>query len=89
MVTAIVLVKADRKRLSQVIEALPEIPGVMETYTVTGPHDFVVVVRGESNEAIATVVTERLTAIEGITDTLTMMALRCYSKHALDAGFQL
>ncbi len=89
MVTAIVLMKADRKHIQELSQILADIPGVTEVYTVTGEYDFALMVRAKTNEEIGTVVIDQLNEVEGIIETYTMLALRCYSQHDLDAAFGL
>ncbi|MCZ7661635.1 MAG: Lrp/AsnC ligand binding domain-containing protein [Thermoleophilia bacterium] len=84
MITAFVLIDVERSVLPTIAEALVEVDGVAEVYSVAGEFDFVAVVRVAAYEDLAHVVTERLAAIEGIAGTETLMAFRCYSKHDLE-----
>ena len=89
MVTAIVLVKADIARIPTVAEELAALDGVSEVYSVTGNIDLIAIVRTRSSEEIATVVSERLSQVEGVLSTDTHIAFRTYSSHDLEAAFSL
>jgi len=86
---AVVLVRAEREALGTLGGRLAEIDGVSEAYSVTGDWDFVAMVRVEDPERLATVVTESLAQLPGITRTYTMTAFRAYSEHDLAAMFSI
>ena len=89
MTHAVVLVRAEREALGTLGGRLAEIDGVSEAYSVTGDWDFVAMVRVEDPERLATVVTESLAQLPGITRTYTMTAFRAYSEHDLAAMFSI
>lgn len=89
MVSAIVLLKVERARINEVAEQLAELPGISEVYSVGGRYDLVAILRVRDNRALAELVTERMHAVEGITDTETLIAFRAYSQHDLEAMFSI
>lgn len=89
MTHALVLIRAEREALATLGGRLAEIDGVSEAYSVTGAWDFVAIVRVQDPEELATVVTESLARLEGITRTYTMTAFRAYSDHDLAAMFSI
>jgi len=89
MVTAIVLIQTRYGRTRDVAEALAALPEISEVYSVGGSYDVVALVRVKRNEDIADVVTERMTAVDGIERTETMIAFKSYSRHDLDSVFSL
>ena len=89
MVTAIVMVQADRQRIQETAEALSGVPGVREVYSVTGEWDLIAIARVSRHEDLADVIADRLSKIEGIRSTTTQIAFRSYSQHDLDAAFSL
>ncbi len=89
MVTAIVLLRAERGKVNEVAETLVEIDGVSEVYSVGGRFDLVVILRVASNEALATLVTEKLQTLAGICETETLIAFRAQSKHDLESMFSI
>jgi DNA-binding Lrp family transcriptional regulator len=86
---AIVLINAERDYITRLGGHLAEVEGVTEAYSVTGEWDFVAILRVPEGESLATVVTERLARLPGIAKTLTMVAFEVYSKHDLEAMFDL
>lgn len=89
MITAIVFVHAETARIPEVAEAIAEIDGVSEVYSVTGTIDLIVLVRGQRNEQIADIVSDRLNKVPGVVDTETHIAFRALSKHDLEAAFSI
>ena len=89
MITAIVFVHAETPRIPEVAEAIAEIDGVSEVYSVTGKVDLIVLVRARRNEEVADIVSDRLNKVQGVVDTETHIAFRTLSKHDLEAAFSL
>lgn len=87
MVTAIVMVQAERQRVQETAEALAGVPGVREVYSVTGEWDIVAILKIARYEDLDDVVTGHLRKVEGITRTQTMLAFRTYNEALLDQGF--
>ena len=87
MLTAIMLIKTERTRTIAVGEALAEMAGISEVYTVAGRYDLVAMVRVARNEDLADLVTGRVAELEGIRATETLMAFRTYSRHDLESLF--
>ena len=89
MLTAVILVKANREWLSNLGPKLADVVGVAEVYTVTGEWDFVAIVRVREHDELAKVVTQGLTTLDGIERTQTMVAFQQFSAHDLEAMFGL
>lgn len=89
MVTAIVLIKAETNRIPDLAEKIAEMTGVSEVFSVAGRSDLVAIVRVARNEELADVISQRMRLLEGIVETETMIAFRAYSRHELEAGFEL
>ena len=89
MVNAFVLIDAEPARVPDLAAELTELPGVSEVYSVTGDDDLVVVVRVREHEQLADVVTREIASLDGIRSTRTMVAFKAYSKHDLDAIFDV
>lgn len=89
MVTAIVLVIAERGRVNEVAQALLEINGVAEVYSVGGRVDLVAILRVASNDALAEAVTEHFQKVAGIRDTETLIAFKAQSRHDLESMFSI
>jgi DNA-binding Lrp family transcriptional regulator len=89
VITAIVLIKTDVERVPEVAEAIAELDGVSEVYSVTGEFDLVAMVRVHTHDEIADVIPGRLNKVDGVLDTETHIAFRAYSQHDLEAAFAL
>ena len=89
MVTAIVLIEAERSAIAKLGPALADVPGIAEVYSVTGDFDLVAILRVKDHEEIADIVTSKLSQVPGITKTHTHVAFKVYSKHDLEAMFSV
>ena len=89
MVTAIILIKAKRARLRAVGEALADVEGISEVYTVAGRYDLVAMVRVARNDDLADLVTGHLRDLDGIESTETLISFRTWSRHDLESLFSL
>ncbi|WP_424951736.1 Lrp/AsnC family transcriptional regulator [Deinococcus sp.] len=87
MVTAIVLIQAQRERIAETAAALAQIKHVGEVYSVTGDWDIVAILRLPDYTFLDEVVTGSLRKMDGILKTQTMLAFRAYSPELLDQGF--
>jgi len=87
MVTSIILMNVERQKISETAEKLAGIDGISEVYSVSGKYDLVAIVRVQSNDDLANLVTKKLQAIDHIVKTETMLAFRAFSRHDLDAMF--
>jgi DNA-binding Lrp family transcriptional regulator len=89
MLSAFVLIQAEPPRVADLGTELADVPGVAEVYSVAGEDDLVAVVRVREHEELAEVVTRRIAALDGLLATRTMVAFRAYSRHDLEAMFDL
>ncbi len=86
MITAVVLIQTERDKVNSVGERLAEIDGIVEVYSVSGRFDLVAIIRLGNNEQLAELMTEKITQVEGITDTESMIAFRKISKKDIAFG---
>lgn len=89
MVTAMVLINVRRGMVNEAAQRLLEIDGVAEVYSIAGRWDLVAVVRARTNDQLASVVTEHMLQIDPIERSETLIAFRAFSKHDLEAMFDL
>jgi DNA-binding Lrp family transcriptional regulator len=89
MVSAIVLLTVERDKINSVADTISDIEGVSEVYSVAGRYDLAAIVRVKANEDLASVVTERIRKVGGITSSETLIAFRVYSKHDLERMFSI
>lgn len=89
MVTSIVLLKVKRDHVNSVASKLADMSGISEVYSVAGRYDLAVIIRVRNNDEMASIVTESMLKIEGITESETLMAFRVHSRHDLESMFSL
>lgn len=78
MKAAFVLVKCELGRLEAVANAIMEIEGVSEVHSVTGDHDLLVKLYAQSYEAFGDLIPDRLQKVEGVRETVTLLAFRAF-----------
>jgi DNA-binding Lrp family transcriptional regulator len=89
MVTAVVLIHARRDRIPETTQALLELKGVCEVYSVAGDWDIAVIIRVKENEQLADLVTRQMLKLEGIEKTTTLIAFEAFSKYDLERMFSI
>ena len=89
MITAIVLVNTEVARIPEVAQAIAEIPGVSEVYSVTGDADLIAMVRVRMHDELAEVIAGTLNKVPGVLATQTHIAFQAFSRHDLEAAFSL
>ncbi len=89
MVTAIVLIEGERDKLPETAEALADVPGVAEVYSVAGQYDLVAIIRVKEHEELADIVTKKLLKMEGIARTNTLIAFKSYSRRDLERMWEI
>ena len=89
MITAIVFVHADVARIPEVAQAIADLDGVSEVYSVPGTVDLIALVRVRSIDEAATTVADQVNKVPGVEGTETHIAFRAYSTHDLEAAFSI
>jgi DNA-binding Lrp family transcriptional regulator len=89
VITAVVLINAANDRIPEVAQALVELDGVREVYSVAGRVDLVAIVRVAEHEHLADVIAGRIDKVGGVENTESLIAFRAYSEQQLDAAFSL
>lgn len=89
MVNAFVLIHAEPSRIADLATELAEVDGVAEVYSVAGDEDLVAIVRVKRHEDLAEVVTRRMSGLDGIVATRTLIAFQAYSRHDLESMWDL
>lgn len=84
MITAIVMINCGVGKVHSVSEALVDLDGVAEVYSISGEYDILAIIRVKEYDALAKVVSDDIARVDGITGTNTHMAFRCYSKHDME-----
>src|SRR5467141_3896321 len=89
VITAIVLITAEKGALPKLGEALAGVDGVSEVYSVTGDFELVAMVRAREHDELADIVTRRIAQVSGVARTQTHVAFKAYSRHDLEALFAI
>ena len=89
MVTAIVMVSVETDKIPELAQQIAELDGVSEVYSVAGDADLIAIVRVREFDQIAETIAGRLSKLPGVVDTDTHIAFRAYSRHDLDAAFDI
>ncbi len=83
MITAFVLLTIAPGHVKPLADELLEVPGVAEIYSVAGPFDLVAIARVARHEDLSDLVTDRISSLDGIVRTETLIAFRAFSKRDL------
>lgn len=89
MITAIILIETDNKRIPETAALIADLEGISEVYSVTGDYDLVAMARVREHSDFAGVIADRLSKIDGVRATSTHIAFETYSRHDLEAAFDL
>jgi DNA-binding Lrp family transcriptional regulator len=89
VITAIVLIDCATDAIPEVAEALADLPGVSEVYSVAGGVDLIAMVRVREFDQIAEVIAGRISKVPGVINTDTHIAFRAYSRHDLEEAFAI
>jgi len=89
MVTAIILINAARNRIPETTQALADLPGISEVYSIAGPYDIAAIIRVKQNQELADLVTKKMLKIDGIEKSTTLIAFEVLSKFDLERMFSL
>jgi DNA-binding Lrp family transcriptional regulator len=89
VITAIVLIDCATDSIPEVAEALADLPGVSEVYSVAGHVDLIAMVRVREFDQIAEVIAGGISKVAGVINTETHIAFRAYSQHDLEEAFAI
>ncbi|MGQ9925355.1 MAG: Lrp/AsnC family transcriptional regulator [Chloroflexaceae bacterium] len=89
MVTAFVMIHCEAQRISDVAQAVAELPHVAEVYSVTGDVDIIAVLRVTAYESLDEAVPGGIARIPGVTSTRTVLAFRRFARRDLEAGYDI
>ncbi|HWR53488.1 MAG TPA: Lrp/AsnC ligand binding domain-containing protein [Bryobacteraceae bacterium] len=89
MITAIILINTVQGLVPEVAQALINLPGITETYSVAGPYDLVAIARVRHHDDLADLVSARVQKIAGIASTNTLIAFMAYSQRDLEAMWDI
>jgi DNA-binding Lrp family transcriptional regulator len=88
-VHAVVLIQCEIDSIPEAAQAIAEIEGVSEVYSVAGEVDLVAIVRVAEHDRLATVIPGGIAKVEGVERTESLIAFQVYSKHDLERMFSI
>jgi len=86
---AVVLIQCDVDEIAAAAEAIADVDGVSEVYSVAGEFDLVAIVRVPGHDDLAKVIPGGIARIEGVERTESLIAFQVYSKHDLERMFSI
>ncbi|HEY3737283.1 MAG TPA: Lrp/AsnC ligand binding domain-containing protein [Jatrophihabitans sp.] len=89
MITAIVMVSVETDKIPEVAQQIADLDGVSEVYSVAGDADLVAIIRVREFDKIEATIAGRLSKVPGVLHTDTHIAFRAYSRHDLEATFDI
>lgn len=88
-VHAVVLIQCEIDVIPEAAQAIADIDGVSEVYSVAGEFDLVAIVRVSAHDDLATVIPSGIGKVGGVERTETLIAFQVYSRHDLERLFSL
>jgi DNA-binding Lrp family transcriptional regulator len=88
-VHAVVLVQCEVDAIAEAAEAIADIDGVSEVYSVAGEFDLVAIVRVRRHDDLAGVIPSGIARVPGVERTESLIAFQVYSRHDLERVFSL
>jgi DNA-binding Lrp family transcriptional regulator len=88
-VHAVVLIQCEIDEIPEAAQAIADLDGVSEVYSVAGEFDLVAIVRVPTHDDLATAIPGGIAKVEGVARTETLIAFQVYSKHDLEAMFSI
>ncbi|HEY1331441.1 MAG TPA: Lrp/AsnC ligand binding domain-containing protein [Actinomycetota bacterium] len=89
MVNAVVLIACEIDEIAEAAQAIADIQGISEVYSVAGEWDLVAIVRVSEHDDLARVIPGGIGKVEGVVRTETLIAFQVYSRHDLEAMFSV
>ena len=86
---AVVLIQCEIDEIPEAAQAIADIDGVSEVYSVAGEFDLVAIVRVAEHDALAKVIPSGIAKVEGVERTETLIAFQVYSRHDLERLFSI
>ncbi|MDR2378002.1 MAG: Lrp/AsnC ligand binding domain-containing protein [Bifidobacteriaceae bacterium] len=89
MITAVVLIDTEAGLIPEAAEAIANIPGIAEVYSVTGEVALIAIAKVRRHEDLAGVIADRVSKTPGVISTQTFIAFQTYSAQDLDQAYDL
>jgi len=88
-VHAVVLIQCAVDGIAAAAEAIADVDGVSEVYSVAGEFDLVAIVRVPAHDDLAKVIPGGIARVDGVARTESLIAFQVYSKHDLERMFSI
>ena len=88
-VHAVVLIQCEVDEISEAAQAIADLDGVSEVYSVAGEFDLIAIVRVAQHELLAEVIPGGIAKVEGVERTETLISFQVFSKHDLERLFSI
>jgi DNA-binding Lrp family transcriptional regulator len=88
-VHAVVLIQCEIDELPEAAQAIADLEGVSEVYSVAGEWDLVAVCRVSQHEDLARVIPGGIAKVGGVERTETLISFQVYSRHDLERLFAI
>jgi DNA-binding Lrp family transcriptional regulator len=88
-VHAVVLIQCEVDEISEAAQAIADLDGVSEVYSVAGEFDLIAIVRVADHGDLATVIPGGIAKVDGVERTETLISFQVYSKHDLERLFSI
>lgn len=88
-VHAVVLIQCEVDEISEAAQAIADLDGVSEVYSVAGEFDLIAIVRVADHGDLANVIPGGIAKVEGVERTETLISFQVYSKHDLERLFSI
>jgi DNA-binding Lrp family transcriptional regulator len=88
-VHAVVLIQCEIDEIPEAAQAIADLDGVSEVYSVAGGWDLVAVCRVSQHEDLARVIPGGIAKVEGVVRTETLISFQVYSRHDLERLFAI
>ncbi|MDR2347876.1 MAG: Lrp/AsnC ligand binding domain-containing protein [Bifidobacteriaceae bacterium] len=89
MITAVVLINTEANLIPEAAQAIANVPGIAEVYSVTGEVDLIAIAKVRRHEDLAGVIADRVSKTPGVASTQTFIAFQTYSTGDLDEAYDL
>lgn len=89
MLTAFVFITTEAARISEVAQAVAELPNVAEVYSVTGEYDIIALLRLSEYDDLDEAVPGGIARVPGVISTATVLAFRRFARRDLEASWDI
>ncbi|MDR0593640.1 MAG: Lrp/AsnC ligand binding domain-containing protein [Bifidobacteriaceae bacterium] len=89
MITAVVMIDAEAHLIPEAAQAIANVPGIAEVYSVTGEVDLIAIAKVRRHEDLAEVIANRVSKTAGVVSTQTFIAFQTFSAEDLAEAYDL